>query len=517
MATQVEILMRTEGGPAAATSAGGAPSNGKEEGKEKSSSGPKKAAFAELSKTFSDKLGGAKKFFSKNLGLQFGLSSVLKQSQVFTSFVGTIFQLIGALVDVMLAPLLPLFFPLVRMLASAIPHAQKFGEYVAAELLDFFQGIKDWYISITPFLDEKWEEFKVAWGGGWVEVAKLIWDWVWTGLKWVWNMLYNTAIPWVWDKIKGLGNSIWDALKGFLFTAAGRVFGWFAQAYILIGKVRTLTNSILKWAVRVLPTVSKWAVKILIWGIKALPKLLGFGFRIAGFMLKAFLPGIGHIVVGLTRVGVYIVKGIMKAALGIVRLAFKWTFKLIGLLVGKATGAAKGLIGTLLKKITTALSGMKFFGGAFKKLGSALGFLKVAAKASKAIPVLGAVATLGFGVAETVSNTKKYGWQAGLATAGKTALAAGLAGVGQTYLSLGVDMGGSLAISQMAKRGAFGREGAHFQPGGAGYKGPPVVIKQTIVTASGETKMEETTQDLKEGEENTSNVTNVMQAASGSP
>ena len=36
----------------------------------------------------------------KITGLQFGFSAFLKQSQVFTSIIGSIFQLIGALVDV---------------------------------------------------------------------------------------------------------------------------------------------------------------------------------------------------------------------------------------------------------------------------------------------------------------------------------------------------------------------------------------------------------------------------------
>ena len=520
MATQVEILMRTEGGPAAATAAGGAPSGDQKEAakKEKAADGRSKeeqGAFADLKKKMNDKLGGAKKFFSKNLGIQFGLSSILKQSQVFTSFIGTIFQLVGALVDVILAPLLPLFFPLVRMLASAIPHAQKFGEWLGAKLVGWFDGIRAWYQSIKPLIDEKVKEFKDAWAGGWTEVAKLIWDWIWGGIKWAWNMIWNTAIPWVWDQIKGFGSNIWDALKGFLFTTAGRVFGWFVQAYILVLKVRTLTNAILKWAFKFGVGIIRWFGKFLIWGIKLLPKLIGFGFKIAGFLLKMLLPGIGHILVGITRVGGFIVKGIMKAAVGIIKFAFKWIFKGIGFLVSRSVAAGKGVLAGLLKKVTDALSGMKFFGGAFKKLGGALGYLKVAAKASKAIPVLGAVATVGFGIAETVQNTQKYGWKAGLATAGKTALAAGLAAGGQTYASLAVDVGGGIAIKKMAQAGVFGQSGSHFQAGGAGA--PQIVVKNTIVTQDGTPVQESTVMALAGQEEVRSDLSAALQAAEGSP
>ena len=44
--------------------------------------------------------------FAKQVGVNVSLGSILKQSQVFTSTLGTMFQLLGALVDVILAPFL---------------------------------------------------------------------------------------------------------------------------------------------------------------------------------------------------------------------------------------------------------------------------------------------------------------------------------------------------------------------------------------------------------------------------
>ena len=57
----------------------------------------------------------------KTLGISVGISSILKQSQVFTGYIGTIFQLMGALVDVILAPFLPIMIPVIKILGEMIP------------------------------------------------------------------------------------------------------------------------------------------------------------------------------------------------------------------------------------------------------------------------------------------------------------------------------------------------------------------------------------------------------------
>jgi len=301
MATQVEILMRTEGGPAAASAAGGAPSGDQKEAaqKEKAADGRSKEeqkVFGGLSKQFNNKLGGAKKFFSKNLGIQFGLSSILKQSQVFTSFIGTIFQLVGALVDVILAPLLPLFFPLIRMLASAIPHAQKFGEWLGAKLLGWFDGIKRWYQSIKPLIDEKIEEFKAAWAGGWEEVAKLIWTWTKQGLKWVWIKFWMVAVPWVWGKIKGLASWAWEKIKELGVEVKAKIITF---ALYLWHTVYTKFQGWVKWFKNLKPEAKALfkaqVLKVTKLILKAPGKVFGYGLKIAAFLIKMIMPGIGHI------------------------------------------------------------------------------------------------------------------------------------------------------------------------------------------------------------------------------
>ena len=57
----------------------------------------------------------------KKMGIEVGVRSILKQSQIFTSTVGSIFQILGALVDVTLAPFLPVIVPAIKKLGKLIP------------------------------------------------------------------------------------------------------------------------------------------------------------------------------------------------------------------------------------------------------------------------------------------------------------------------------------------------------------------------------------------------------------
>ena len=60
---------------------------------------------------------------AKAIGMNFTLGSILKQSQIFASTAGSIFQIMGALVDVILAPFVPLIVPWIRKLAETVPAA----------------------------------------------------------------------------------------------------------------------------------------------------------------------------------------------------------------------------------------------------------------------------------------------------------------------------------------------------------------------------------------------------------
>jgi len=65
------------------------------------------------------------------MGINFSIGSLLKQSQLFTGILGTIFQILGAMVDAFLAPLMPYFVKLIRRMVTWIPWAQEKGEQFA--------------------------------------------------------------------------------------------------------------------------------------------------------------------------------------------------------------------------------------------------------------------------------------------------------------------------------------------------------------------------------------------------
>jgi hypothetical protein len=71
---------------------------------------------------------GNKKSLNKLIGIDISLAAMLKQSQIFTGFLGSVFQLIGMLVDVILAPLAPYLFKLVEIVASWIPKIAQWSE-----------------------------------------------------------------------------------------------------------------------------------------------------------------------------------------------------------------------------------------------------------------------------------------------------------------------------------------------------------------------------------------------------
>ena len=58
-----------------------------------------RAGFANLQKEMARRVPPLTAFF-KSMGIEVSIKSMLKQSQIFTSYVGTIFQLMGALVAV---------------------------------------------------------------------------------------------------------------------------------------------------------------------------------------------------------------------------------------------------------------------------------------------------------------------------------------------------------------------------------------------------------------------------------
>jgi len=96
----------------------------------------------------------------KKMGINVGISSILKQSQIFTGTIGSVFQIFGALVDVILAPFLPIIVPIIRMLGNLIPAIHK-----------TINGIINWYdTNISPMLTDFGQKV-----GGWISDHLLGW------------------------------------------------------------------------------------------------------------------------------------------------------------------------------------------------------------------------------------------------------------------------------------------------------------------------------------------------------
>ena len=110
-------------------------------------------------------LKGLNKLFGKGglTGINFSLSSILRQSQIFTTTVGSFFQLAGAYLDMSLAPLMPKIMKGLIWLSTQLP------KYTA--LIDGF----------VRWIGPKWE------------VAKIKLKWLFDSIEY-WKGLYNRLL-----------------------------------------------------------------------------------------------------------------------------------------------------------------------------------------------------------------------------------------------------------------------------------------------------------------------------------
>ena len=122
------------------------------------------------------------------MGISLSVSSLLRQSQLFTGLVGALFQVLGGFVDVILAPFMPYLFKVVSMLAQQIPTIRKWA-----------QKVHDWLANnVFPIIAE--------WAG---KISNKIVD--------VWNWFKET----LWPPLEAIGHTIWEGITeitGFFKT-----------------------------------------------------------------------------------------------------------------------------------------------------------------------------------------------------------------------------------------------------------------------------------------------------------
>ena len=88
---------------------------------------------------------------AKAAGISFTLSSILRQSQLFTGFLGALFQILGAMVDAVLMFLWPLFVPILKFLANrAFPALRSLLETITNFLAPWGRKLLKLYESFPP-------------------------------------------------------------------------------------------------------------------------------------------------------------------------------------------------------------------------------------------------------------------------------------------------------------------------------------------------------------------------------
>ena len=92
----------------------------------------------------------------KMAGIDIGVGALLKQSQIFTGFLGNLFAIVGALIDTVLAPLAPSAFKALGHLGKIIP---RIGE-VASK---WIPKIENWVGNIVTKIDRFFKRFDPSW------------------------------------------------------------------------------------------------------------------------------------------------------------------------------------------------------------------------------------------------------------------------------------------------------------------------------------------------------------------
>jgi hypothetical protein len=159
----------------------------------------------------------------KKMGIQMGLAGILKQSQIFTSTIGSIFQIFGAFVDVILAPFVPMFIPAIRWMARQLPTVAKAAQSAADGIQKTVKAVWGWFFG-GAFKSNVKELFTGAIG-----TIKEAFSWLTSNpfVNWVTEMgtgLKKGVKDWYADVLAGehvsigsiLGNSV-----GFTFPGGG--------------------------------------------------------------------------------------------------------------------------------------------------------------------------------------------------------------------------------------------------------------------------------------------------------
>ena len=247
------------------------------------------------------------KEYAATAGINLTIASVLKQSQVFTSTLGSIFQILGALVDVILAPFLPYIVPWIRKLADTIPKiaawAQATAEVVGPRIASFIANVVEY---VKPLLSG----LKAAFEGDFSTATEKIKGFFGK----LWNDIIEIALPWLAIKLEKIDEylqNLWrDFLAPMLADVRDAIYDNFPQieaTVIWLGKIFELIPAAWTEGTRVLSEYWDYYVVPILRNVKVgitwlkdyLPPILKAGFD----LIYAALQEVQFVIANAGKIG----------------------------------------------------------------------------------------------------------------------------------------------------------------------------------------------------------------------
>ena len=209
-------------------------------------------------------------------GVSLSVGSLLKQSQLFTGIMGSLFQVIGAFVDVLLAPFMPYLAKVIGMLAEQIPKVAAFSQKVHDWLAEnVFPIIAEWAGKLWDGLQKIWVPVKemLDWAmalpwGDWLKTA-------WTEAKGWFDMLVGHLTD-IFGIVKPLfmdvAKVLWEFLKTTVWPIVEALYGLLK---VVIDKIwLPLWKIIFKLYALMWEYVVKPILKGLAWLLQDVPQLI---------------------------------------------------------------------------------------------------------------------------------------------------------------------------------------------------------------------------------------------------
>ena len=212
-------------------------------------------------------------------GVSLSVSSLLRQSQLFTGTIGALFPVLGGFVDVILAPFMPYLAKFIGKMGTWIPKVQEWAQKVHDWLAEnVFPIIAEWAGYIWNGIKKVWEYISIAWD--WL--SALPWgDWI----KGAWNTIKEIGGK-VWEQVK----QIWDIIGPKIADVISTLWGFIKDTIWPI--VKALWDLLMVVADKILFPLIKLGFKIygFLWDYVGKPifKVLGWLLQDVPGMIKGF-------------------------------------------------------------------------------------------------------------------------------------------------------------------------------------------------------------------------------------